>query len=389
MPRYAYIDALRGYAILGVISVHTSGAVPHLGGRLRDLATSGQYGVHLFFVVSALTLVMSWHARSDGTYRFYIRRLFRIAPMFWLAIPFYIMINGGLHPTIWAPSGISWWDITATALFLHGWHPESINSVVPGGWSIAIEMTFYAILPILVFALRSWLRVGGALVLSILLAQLLHPFIERVLSLMMPDEPEHLILLFAYFWFFNQLPVFVIGFAVFFSLRDFNLPQAALWAGLVLSLTLIILMPFLQIPGPAHIIYALCFGTLTFCLGRGTGGWLVNRLVCYLGKISYSAYLWHFAVVLILSWAWSLAGPWKAAFGLDDPDNAPLLFIMMLVVVTGITAGLSTISYNFVEQPMIAAGADIVQSWRPVTQTTLTNVVNDTQLNAAGAKIPH
>src|SRR5262245_32766165 len=79
MPRYAYIDALRGYAILGVISVHTSGAVPHLGGRLRDLATSGQYGVHLFFVVSALTLVMSWHARSDGTYRFYIRRLFRIA----------------------------------------------------------------------------------------------------------------------------------------------------------------------------------------------------------------------------------------------------------------------------------------------------------------------
>ena len=37
--RYAYIDALRGYAILGVITVHTSGQVPHLEGRLRELAS--------------------------------------------------------------------------------------------------------------------------------------------------------------------------------------------------------------------------------------------------------------------------------------------------------------------------------------------------------------
>ena len=242
--RYAYIDALRGYAILGVITVHTSGTVPHFGGRLRDLATSGQYGVHLFFVVSALTLLMSWHTRSDGVYPFYIRRLFRIAPMFWLAISFYIMLYGGLHSGFWAPRGISWWDISATILFLHGWHPASINSVVPGGWSIAVEMTFYAILPILVIALRSWAKVGLAFFLSILLAL----FAERILPAMMPDEPEYLIYLFGYLWFFNQLPVFLIGFAVFFSLRDFNFPKAVLSTGVALSLTLIILMPFLRIP---------------------------------------------------------------------------------------------------------------------------------------------
>ncbi len=68
--RYAYIDALRGYAILGVISVHTSGTVPHFGGPLRELASYGQYGVHLFFIISAVTLAMSWDARSDGIYPF-------------------------------------------------------------------------------------------------------------------------------------------------------------------------------------------------------------------------------------------------------------------------------------------------------------------------------
>jgi peptidoglycan/LPS O-acetylase OafA/YrhL len=363
--RYAYIDALRGYAILGVISDHTTLNVPHLGGRLLVLASSGQYGVHLFFIVSALTLVMSWHARSDGAYPFYIRRLFRIAPMFWLAIPFYIMLFGGLHhPGFWAPSGISWWDISTTILFLHGWHPESINSVVPGDWSIAVEMTFYVVLPALVIAVRSWARVGLALVLSILLAQLLNPFTVRVLSSMMPDQPEYLIHFFVYFWFFNQLPVFLIGFAVFFSLRDLNFPNAVLWTGVVLSLTLVIFIPFLRIPGPSHIIYALCFGALAFCLGKGAGGWLVNGLICHLGKISYSAYLWHVAVLGILGWALSIVGPWKTVF--DDPDIAGLLFVVLLIVVTCITAGLSTITYKLVEQPMITAGAAIARRWRPV-----------------------
>ena len=113
-------------------------------------------------------------------------------------------------------------------------------------------MTFYAILPILVIALRSWARVGVAFFLSILLAQ----FAERILPSMMPDEPEYLIHLFGYLWFFNQLPVFLIGFAVFFSLRDFNFPRAVLSTGVALSLTLIILMPFLRIPGPYA--YTIC-----------------------------------------------------------------------------------------------------------------------------------
>ena len=48
---------------------------------------------------------MSWHARSDGTYPFYIRRLFRIAPMFWLAIPFYIMIQWWSPPRLLGSKG--------------------------------------------------------------------------------------------------------------------------------------------------------------------------------------------------------------------------------------------------------------------------------------------
>ena len=93
--RYAYIDASAPDTLCwGLILVHICQNVPNLPHPQVDLATSGRYGVQLFFVASALTLMLSWHARSDGALPFYIRRVFRIAPMFWLAIPFYSIIFG-------------------------------------------------------------------------------------------------------------------------------------------------------------------------------------------------------------------------------------------------------------------------------------------------------
>lgn len=61
--KYAYIDALRGIAILGVVSLHCAQAVPAQNGLLRGLMLSGVRGVQLFYIASAITLCMSWHAR--------------------------------------------------------------------------------------------------------------------------------------------------------------------------------------------------------------------------------------------------------------------------------------------------------------------------------------
>lgn len=118
-----YIDALRGIAILGVMLVHSSFAVGAASSAARWLMTEGAYGVQLFYIASALTLCISWHARKAAESRpirnFFIRRFFRIAPMFWIAIVAYCLING-LGPTAMAPDGIKWWFIPLTAVFLHG-----------------------------------------------------------------------------------------------------------------------------------------------------------------------------------------------------------------------------------------------------------------------------
>src|SRR5580658_7481349 len=102
---FDYIDALRGYAILMVIAVHTAQSFPDLPNPLAEVLKQGARGVQLFFVTSALTLSMSWVARHESAADFYTRRLFRIAPMFWIAIVFFLWLNG-TGTSIYAPDGI-------------------------------------------------------------------------------------------------------------------------------------------------------------------------------------------------------------------------------------------------------------------------------------------
>src|SRR5579862_5415597 len=151
---FAYIDAVRGLAFLAVLIVHAALSVGQFYGR--SILAKGGYGVQLFFLASAITLCFSMAARqridAHPVIYFYVRRLFRIAPLFWLAILFYSLFPGVMPAfwlSQWAPDGVRPSYFALTACFLHGWHPYTFNSIVPGGWSIAVEMTFYAIFPFL------------------------------------------------------------------------------------------------------------------------------------------------------------------------------------------------------------------------------------------------
>jgi exopolysaccharide production protein ExoZ len=90
-------DFLRGIAILGVIVVHTSQVFPSKIEAVDTLAGFGRLGIQLFYFISALTMCYTWTLRPSETNpirKFYIRRAFRIAPLFWIAIPTYLLVNG-------------------------------------------------------------------------------------------------------------------------------------------------------------------------------------------------------------------------------------------------------------------------------------------------------
>lgn len=223
---FAYIDAVRGLAFLAVLCAHIAMSV---NVPARVILMGGMFGVQLFFLASAITLCYSMDARSKVEPRpllsFYLRRLFRIAPLFWIALLFYWLFPN-VMPAFWlgkwAPFGVHPSYYWMTALFIHGWNAYSFNSVVPGGWSIAVEMNFYLIFPILYKYLGKSPRVAGLALLmgTVYLRVLLHSTSRPLFGV-----DQSVWLTFSNYWFPAQLPVFLAGFFTYHITRDAGLKR--------------------------------------------------------------------------------------------------------------------------------------------------------------------
>ena len=300
------LDVLRGIAIAAVIAIHVSQSFPSHIHALDDALLYGWTGVNIFYLVSAITMCLMWTQRTeaDATRKFYIRRFLRIAPLFWLAIPVYLFING-TGPSYNAPDGIGPLQVILTATFLHGFWPDSVNSVVPGDWSIAAEMTFYLVFPLVItaFGSRRNLYLLLAIVLHLVNVGLFKTWaFEQFLAYYGPGQ-ESFVWTTLHISFLNQLPVFLVGCALFFALRDgFTNSDAAILAGSI-ALSFVA-----NRASGAHefnyLLINLVLGALVF--------WCIRLALRFapleaLGRNSYSMYLSHFAVIYGLHRVWPFA----------------------------------------------------------------------------------
>jgi len=368
--QFDFVDALRGWAFLGVLLLHVSQKIPYLGYSL----SWGQYGVQLFFVMSAFTLCFSFHVRSniDGpsVSAFLIRRFFRIAPMFWLAILFYTLWRSFVILYL-APRETDGWRIFLTAIFAHGWSRDSINNIVPGGWTIAVEMNFYLLLPFLAKYLSNLKRAAAATVLLLGFRLAVNHFYAGFFS-----AESDLDRRFLYFWLPNQLPVFAFGIILFHGVRaqleTVIVPApAAKKRKRYLAPCLLVLFLILFTMGTAgrtffapHLFFGAAFLVLGACLALRPYSFFVNRLTCHTGKVSYSAYLWHFFVI---SWIVRICLNLGTKYKL--PYWADLYLVLIFVVAFVLTVGLSSLTYAFVEKPFQDLGKRIIR--RRVCRGTL------------------
>lgn len=364
IKKYDFIDALRGIAILGVILVHSSQSVAPTNVTLLWLMGEGAKGVQLFYIASALTLCMSWMTRSAQERlpirNFYIRRFFRIAPMFYIAILTYIFVNG-FSPAYWSPNGIKWWYIPITAVFLHGFHPETITSVVPGGWSIAVEMSFYFILPFLLPHIKSLKSCALFFVISLVLSGLNRLIAPHIFFY--PESQQYLLKSFSTLNFLGQLPVFIMGIFGYLIYRE-QYPRkkiAIVCGSFFVVLLLIFLYPVFNLPSnfitaqlvniPRHFIAGGLFCVFALLLANWPIQLLVNKITTTLGKLSFSIYLTHFAILTYFS-----------RFGFTDifpkSNLASILHFQCVVLVTTV---ISLFFYMYIEKPGIILGKRLIE----------------------------
>ena len=337
--RMVGLDSLRGLAILAVIAFHVAIRFPPPG--LVATATAyGYVGVQLFFVVSAISMCYMWDQRRGErapVRSFLIRRLCRIAPPFWFGIAFY-MAWRQLGFLADSPAGPV--DVVLTATFLHGFVPSAINRVVPGGWSIAVEVGFYVLFPMMILHIGgAWRRVAAALA-----AWLCCTAAAAVIRAQAGPDID----LFLYYSLLTQLPVFIVGMAIYsVGVKGERPPLLATLGVVGLWFALALAARALGWPGRPGLWLqvALLGGFAAVVIGRFESRWLA-----FAGRFSYSAYLFHFAVLDLVS----LAVPDALRHGL-------LPFAGALAATCLGTAAIAWVSSRTLEAWSIAYGRALVR----------------------------
>ena len=149
-PRhFPCFDGLRATAAILVVLVHTSFASGFTTRSPQGIYTARlEIGVAVFFLISGFLLYRPFAAShlagglAPSTSRFWVRRLLRIVPAYWLAfvVTSYVMDVNTIRP--------GWRSLLLYLGFAQIYSPSHALTGITQTWSLCTEMTFYAFLPV-------------------------------------------------------------------------------------------------------------------------------------------------------------------------------------------------------------------------------------------------
>jgi peptidoglycan/LPS O-acetylase OafA/YrhL len=351
--RLAFLDSLRGLAAIYVVLFHMMLVPsPHLAvpDWISQFVIFGRSGVTLFFVISAFSLCLT----MPGSYEkpdlrtFYIRRFFRITPLFYFMIVVALARDyfcyGVRHPFL---------SILSSFSFLFNFTPQWHEGIVWASWTIGVEMIFYVFFPIFYKTSAKLTKIIGALLTFLIVSPVFNQVIEFA-SLHIPFKDR-----FFEFSFLHNLPVFltgILGYYVYARRDAFHITRPV---GAVLVLgafygfySLLNGGLKLLFPDPLYwqgVLYTMLLVGTCAC----PSAILVNGFTRFLGRISYSTYLNHPIVIAALfpfyKWIYAL-----------DLSNAVKFGISAVVTITCVIP-LSYGTFLLIEKPGIALGRRLIK----------------------------
>ena len=167
--RTVTVDLLRGILAVGVLFYHT--LISEGGPALPQI---GRHGVYAFFVISGFALYTSYRDRLGSAAEvraYFLARFWRIAPLYYTAVALSVAAFGASDALLT--------KAFLNASFLFGFANPGETSMVVGGWSIGIEMAFYALFPVIVLACNGLARLAVVAAL-LLVAQVI--FANHILA---------------------------------------------------------------------------------------------------------------------------------------------------------------------------------------------------------------
>lgn len=390
--RFVGLDGLRGYLALCVILVHTLGLFAPIVLHQTHADLLGQ-AIVVFFALSGFLIYLPFmyrilDARPLPSIRDYARgRIFRVYPAY---IAIFLIANFALsglfisnametmEPGKDTGTGMI---VDPLRLLLHltllqNYFPSELQTGINSSWTLTIEITFYALLPLLSLGAmriaRSW--TGGRRYLAAALpgiVLIVLGAVSRVIAWRL-FESSSISLLDAE-WGANPLGVFSRSFALWadnfgwgmLSIVAFAaIQRGALtkvgrlrprMAALVLLVVALLVAAVSVLTETRPLPFIVAVGSAAFFLvlvlpnRRGETS-LFSRAVDwvpvrYVGLISLSTYLWHYPVLLVV-----------LRLGLPFPDTIPGA-AANVAMVAAISIALASVSYWLIERPAQAFAA--------------------------------
>ncbi|MCF8465132.1 MAG: acyltransferase [Flavobacteriales bacterium] len=333
------LDGVRAMAVIAIIIYHFR----------ESLMPGGYLGVDMFFVISGFVISNSLISRQDNSASgflggFYKRRAKRLIPALLfaftvaaVAVSFFVK-----EPTTYILTGLS--SLVGLANFnlyynsIGYWSEFAVLNPFTHTWTLGVEEQFYLIYPIIFWILMkgSWKvrKIISVLAIACLLSFL--GFVEKSGSNQM----------LAYYMIPFRLWEVTFGCLVSIGLVTTNNNLLKFVLGKLSAIAILLVMVvFIFIPHGNLVIDTLFIVISTAILiirivqaesiqsPSPSLFPISNGFIVYIGKISYSLYLWHWIVIVLGRWT----------VGVTDSTLLPLLLLIV---------GFAVVSYHFIEWPL-------------------------------------
>ena len=328
------IDGLRALAVVAVIINHFN----------KDILPSGYLGVDIFFVISGFVITSSLAGRpsknlGDSLIGFYTRRIKRLVP----ALVFFVVVTS-VFICMFNQQPRSLLGIGKTALFGFSnialyrqetdyFAPSTELNPFTHTWSLGVEEQFYLLFPFLVwFSGFGRLNINGTRNLFWATGALSFASLITYLYLYPVNQPAAYFLMPARLWELGAGCLLFLGLKSsgnFF--RGFQSVPPLFITAMIVGV-LFIPFQFAIIATVAIVVFTVA---LIACLHSNATeyAFFADQKVVYIGRISYSLYLWHWGVLSLSRWTIGIHW-WSVPFQITA--------IVLLAI----------ISYKYVETPL-------------------------------------
>jgi peptidoglycan/LPS O-acetylase OafA/YrhL len=326
------IDGLRALAVVPVVLYHNGLGFP-----------GGYVGVDIFFVISGFLITkIIYTLVTEGKFsfvEFYDRRIRRLFPALFVMLAVV---------AVWSVVYLIWLDLedfggslAAATTYVSNFYfyseassyfQEDVRTMpLLHTWSLAVEEQFYIIVPFAIFALASGMsrRWHVPVLAAVSIVSFLFCVWQTSYS---PDAAFYLLP--ARAWELGVGGILAIG---AFEVRNRWLRESLALVGLA-AILFAIFQFYDGMPFPSWRVAIPTMGTVAI-LSAGRSGSLVNRLLAttpftFIGKVSYSFYLWHWPVILAFT------------YGALSPTSVGTSVLSVVV-----SFALAVLSWQYVERP--------------------------------------